>query len=175
MTLKNKISLTILILIVFLVGYEIGIYASFQHGPGHVLNTEKQICPANKDCYFEPSETREIIYGKWLVWFDNKNPNEYILISDLDKNINYRITRAFNKKGLSSLSVSNHDETFLDMRDINESGKYDLINYSYKKDDNIFVTSKDVGMDGSIDAKFLRNTAEDSIYDVFNKKYIYKK
>jgi len=172
---KNKFLLIILTLVVFLAGYEIGIYASFKHGPGHILSTEKQICPADKDCYFEPSETREIIYGKWLIWLDNENPNKYILISDLNKNINYRITRAFNEKGLSNLSVATNDETFLDMRDINESGHYDLINYTYKKENNIFVTSKDVGMDGSIDGKYLRNTAENSLYDILNKKYIYRK
>jgi len=161
--------------VIFFAGYELGIYVAFKQGHGHVVSTKKQICPLGKDCYFEPVEIRQLAYGNWVISLDKENPSRYILISDFNTSINYRIIRAFNEKGLSNVSVSFNNEKYLDMRDTNESGKYDLITYAYKKEIDMLVTSQDVGMNGDIDSKYLLNTSEDSFYDIINEKYIYKK
>lgn len=165
MKIKNKILLVILVLTVFITGYELGIYVSYKHGPGHILKTENQICPAGKPCYFEPIETREIIYGNWIVWFDNNSPYKYINVNDVNTGINYRLTRSGNKKAASELDVSTNEfgkpyQPILLMRDISNKGDYTHISYSIMKNEKTLIISQDYGMDGIIDKTFVTHYEE---------------
>ena len=165
MKLKNKVLLAVLVLAVFITGYELGVYVSNKHGPGRILKTENQICPADKPCYFEPTETREIIYGSWIVWFDNNSPEKYISINDIKTGINYRLTRSNNKEAASELDVSKNElgkpyQPILLMRDISNKGDYTHISYSIMINEKTLIMSQDYGMDGTIDKTFVTHHEE---------------